>query len=104
MVTAINDLVEVAEPADEKDEWELPIQRPSRVTTEPTGMKIQGVGNLLTHLAQCCRPVPGDDDIYFAWENPGMNPVNISSSVITSYSIHYTKLYELGGPPGSLKA
>jgi len=63
MVNAINDLVEVAEPADEKDEWELPTQRPSRVTTEPTGMKIQGVGNLLTHLAQCCRPVPGDDDI-----------------------------------------
>ena len=26
-------------------------------------MRIQGVGNLLTHLAQCCRPVPGDDAI-----------------------------------------
>ena len=33
------------------------------MTTSPSGMKIQGVGNLLTNLAQCCRPVPGDDAI-----------------------------------------
>jgi GTP pyrophosphokinase len=26
-------------------------------------MRIQGVGNLMTTLAQCCRPVPGDSNI-----------------------------------------
>ena len=62
MISAINDMVEAAAPA-EQDEWQLPIQRPSRMTTSPSGMKIQGVGNLLTNLAQCCRPVPGDDAI-----------------------------------------
>ena len=62
MVSAINDMVETVSPA-EKDEWQLPVQPPSRVTTAPNGMKIQGVGNLLTHLAQCCRPIPGDDAI-----------------------------------------
>ncbi len=62
IVNAINDIVEVAHPP-EPAEWELPVQPSSRLTTEPSGMKIQGVGNLLTHLAQCCRPVPGDDAI-----------------------------------------
>ena len=62
IVNAINDMVEVAHPP-EPDEWELTTQPSSRLTTEPSGMKIQGVGNLLTHLAQCCRPVPGDDAI-----------------------------------------
>ena len=26
----------------------------------PKGITIQGVGNLLTHLAGCCKPLPGD--------------------------------------------
>ena len=62
IVSAINEIVETAAPA-EKEEWQLPVLNPSPVRTSPTGMKIQGVGNLLTNLAQCCRPVPGDDTI-----------------------------------------
>jgi GTP pyrophosphokinase len=34
-----------------------------QIVAPPGGIKIQGVGNLLTSLAQCCRPVPGDDQI-----------------------------------------
>jgi len=26
-----------------------------------SGLSVQGVGNLLTHIASCCRPVPGDE-------------------------------------------
>ncbi len=62
MVAAINSIVETAEP-DQQDEWQLPVQSSSRMTTTPSGMQIHGVGNLLTNLAQCCRPVPGDDAI-----------------------------------------
>jgi GTP pyrophosphokinase len=62
IVSAINDMVEAAEPA-EKDEWQLPTQSSTKLTTSPSGIQIQGVGNLLTNLAQCCRPVPGDDAI-----------------------------------------
>jgi len=34
----------------------------TRVKSElrPTGIYIEGVGNLLTYLAKCCKPVPGD--------------------------------------------
>lgn len=62
IVSAITDIVEAAEP-EEKKEWRLPAPRSTGVPTTPPEVKIQGVGNLLTNLAQCCRPVPGDDTI-----------------------------------------
>ena len=33
---------------------------------------IQGVGNLLTHFAKCCKPVPGDDVIGFITKGSGV--------------------------------
>jgi GTP pyrophosphokinase len=62
IVNAINDVVEAAEP-EEEEEWRLPTLISTSVTTTPTDMRIQGVGNLLTNLAQCCRPIPGDSNI-----------------------------------------
>lgn len=63
IVNVISDMVQTAEPEDQQ-EWQLLGPRPGpAATTHPNGMKIQGVGNLLTNLAQCCRPVPGDDAI-----------------------------------------
>ena len=40
----------------------LPQQTPSTPasTTEVKGLKVMGVGDLLTRLASCCHPVPGD--------------------------------------------
>lgn len=61
IVSAINDIIETVHPREE-DEDQL-FTSPSTATSAPTGIRIQGVGNLLTNLAQCCRPVPGDDAI-----------------------------------------
>jgi GTP pyrophosphokinase len=61
IVSAINDIIEPVKPA-EAEQHEF-IVSPATATTTPTGIKIQGVGNMLTNLAQCCRPVPGDDAI-----------------------------------------
>lgn len=44
----------------------LPIVRPraasssGQVSAGDSGIKVQGVGNILTHFARCCKPVPGD--------------------------------------------
>jgi GTP pyrophosphokinase len=42
-----------------------PVKSPRRATTEevtkPGTVTVEGVGNLLTTLARCCRPLPGDD-------------------------------------------
>lgn len=61
IVSAINDIIEAVAP--EEEEEQQTHTSPSTATSSPTGIRIQGVGNLLTNLAQCCRPVPGDDAI-----------------------------------------
>jgi GTP pyrophosphokinase len=62
LTSAINDLLESAEPK-EKEVWHLPTALPSPDKKSSTGIQVQGVGDLLTNLAQCCRPVPGDVEI-----------------------------------------
>ena len=64
MITGINDVIERAE-SEENDEWQLPefSVSPPAVSGSSTGVQVQGVGDLLTNLAQCCRPVPGDTEI-----------------------------------------
>jgi len=53
---------------------EVPSAKP---TTAPTrhkgsGIEVLGVGDLLTHLAQCCHPVPGDDIIGYITRSHGI--------------------------------
>jgi GTP pyrophosphokinase len=62
LIGAINHLLELAGPK-EKEVWHLPTPLPSPSKKASTGVQIQGVGNLLTNFAQCCRPVPGDREI-----------------------------------------
>ncbi|HCM06203.1 MAG TPA: GTP diphosphokinase [Oceanospirillales bacterium] len=40
---------------------ELPLLKTPTVTTKQGDISIQGVGHLLTSIAPCCKPVPGDD-------------------------------------------
>ncbi len=37
-----------------------------------SAVKVLGVGNLLTHLAQCCRPVPGDRIVGYVTRSRGV--------------------------------
>ncbi len=63
IVSTIKDVVESAEPK-EKEEWHLlvPLHPPVKSATA-TGVQVQGVGDMLTNLAQCCRPVLDDTKI-----------------------------------------
>lgn len=57
-VNAVQALVEPAPSAEE----ELPIvPRTARRRGSGGGVRIEGVGNVLTHMAHCCKPVAGDD-------------------------------------------
>ena len=38
----------------------------------PTGIQVLGVGDLLTHLAPCCMPVPGDEIVGFVTRTKGV--------------------------------
>ena len=38
----------------------LRLRRPSRSSSDGSSVQVSGVGNLLTHFAQCCKPLPGE--------------------------------------------
>jgi len=44
----------------------------SRPRPTPSVVRVLGVGNLATHLAQCCHPVPGDNIIGYITRNRGV--------------------------------
>ncbi|CAK0754648.1 GTP pyrophosphokinase [Gammaproteobacteria bacterium] len=53
----------------------LPSERPRPVKNSeaPTRIRVQGVGNLVTHFAQCCRPNPGDPIVGQVTQNNGIS-------------------------------
>lgn len=63
----------------------IPLRAPSK--SLPKGINIAGIGNLLTHTAQCCKPVPGDVVIGYITQGRGVavhrhdchNMLNISA-------------------------
>ncbi|GGB89023.1 GTP pyrophosphokinase [Marinobacterium zhoushanense] len=62
--------------ADEPEE-QLDLALPSGVSDEPrkggSGVRIQGVGNLLTTVASCCKPVPGDPIMGYITQGRGVS-------------------------------
>lgn len=48
------------------------LQAPPTQKLSPAGVEVLGVGNLLTHLAQCCNPLPGDDIVGFITRTQGI--------------------------------
>ena len=41
-------------------------------TAKPSGVIIQGIGNLLTRMAKCCNPLPGDQIVGFITRGQGV--------------------------------
>jgi GTP pyrophosphokinase len=50
-----------------------PPERPGPAAVPRGEVVIEGVGDLLTHMARCCRPVPGDDVIGFITRGRGVS-------------------------------
>lgn len=48
----------------------IPLRSPTKISS--AGINIAGVGNLLTHTAQCCKPVPGDSVVGFITQGRGV--------------------------------
>jgi GTP pyrophosphokinase len=49
------------------------IVTPSTAKPSVSAIKVRGVGDLLTHLAQCCHPVPGDAIIGYVTRTRGVS-------------------------------
>lgn len=48
----------------------IPLRAPRK--TLPSGINIAGIGNLLTHTARCCKPVPGDTVVGYITQGRGI--------------------------------
>ena len=62
-------------PTEEVDPQSL-VKEPSQVSeqhSDNNGITVSGVGNLLTHIAKCCHPVPGDDILGFITQGRGIS-------------------------------
>jgi len=44
-----------------------------RAVASPTGIRVMGTGDLLTQLANCCHPLPGDDIIGYITRSRGVS-------------------------------
>lgn len=56
-------------------EKEIPVNVPSTISVTkkpPQAIEIQGVGNLLTHIARCCKPLPGEPIMGFITQGRGV--------------------------------
>ncbi|MBR9884078.1 MAG: GTP diphosphokinase, partial [Oceanospirillales bacterium] len=71
----INEAQRQVEP--EKPEEQLDLALPSGTQDEPrkggSGVRILGVGNLLTTVASCCKPVPGDPIMGYITQGRGIS-------------------------------
>jgi len=68
LVTAMQELVE---PSLKEAPPVLPQRAPER-RASPEGISIQGIGNLLTRMAKCCNPLPGDAIVGFITRGQGI--------------------------------
>jgi len=50
-----------------------PQQNQQKNKADANGITVSGVGNLLTHMAKCCHPVPGDDIDGFITQGRGIS-------------------------------
>jgi GTP pyrophosphokinase len=62
-------VLELARPTQEA--FELPTAR-VRPPTKHTGIQVRGVGELLTNMAHCCNPVPGDPIVGYVTRGRGV--------------------------------
>jgi GTP pyrophosphokinase len=60
-----------SEEEEEEQVEEIPVTEVKRGTV--SGVEVLGVGDLLTRLAECCHPVPGDDIIGFITRSKGVS-------------------------------
>ena len=62
--------LELAEP--EEEILELPLVR-TMPAAPATGVRVNGVGDLLTNLARCCNPLPGDEIVGYITRGRGVS-------------------------------
>lgn len=73
VVNYLQQLIKKSLPEEELDPQSLVRQSVPSKTTSDNAITVSGVGNLLTHMAKCCQPVPGDEIEGFITQGRGIS-------------------------------
>ncbi len=68
----IHAVQEMLAPAPRPSDEALPLAKPSDTRRAAGGVKVVGVGNLMTNLARCCKPVAGDNIVGYITRGRGV--------------------------------
>ena len=82
----LNTVKDIIEPEKREEKDLLFSPKPVIRDTVVSGMQVQGIGNLLTHMAQCCKPVPGDQIAGYITRGRGITIHRSDCSNILRYS------------------
>ena len=56
----------------EPDIASITVKKSAVIPKKPKSLQVQGVGNLMTHIANCCAPLPGDPIIGYITQGKGV--------------------------------
>lgn len=75
VLNAVQSLTQLAEKAEKPEAQVVPLTIPAQKSKKYTGAEIDilGIGNLLTHIAVCCKPVPGDAIVGYVTQGHGVS-------------------------------
>ncbi|NMP17665.1 GTP diphosphokinase [Thalassotalea sp. Y01] len=73
VINLLNAIVNRKKGKDEVDPKLQIRQSNEKSRVDKNGITVSGVGNLLTHMAKCCQPVPGDDILGFITQGRGIS-------------------------------
>jgi len=82
----LNAVKDIIEPEKSGKEDVFITQKPIIKDTVVSGMQIEGVGNLLTQMAQCCKPVPGDEIAGYITRGRGISIHRLDCQNMLRYS------------------
>lgn len=69
----VNAAQEQIEPVPQQDELNLRLPSADSPAKQISGLEFKGVGNLLSNIAGCCKPVPGDDCVGYITQGRGIS-------------------------------
>lgn len=72
-VISVLNKIKHPEMEESKKSFIVPLKPPERPLPSQEGLQIEGVGNLLTQLARCCRPIPGDAILGYITKGRGVS-------------------------------
>jgi len=80
------------QPSEESETAEFKPKKSSKGNSE---IVVQGVNNLLTHIAKCCKPVPGDEIIGYISQSRGVVIHRIDCShIVNAYKDNFERIIE----------